>query len=109
MRPLVNKVSIIGGLSVFFISQPVSRNGINSHNNYTKYLIYPRGRGGALVESMPFDRRVKSHSSHHIGTLDLPSLTVACSALACKLQQCQLLWSGALLKVSCPEKCYRNG
>src|SRR6218665_1541742 len=40
-----------------------------------------------------------------------PSLAVACSALACKLSaltQCQLLWSGALLKFSCCEKRCRN-
>jgi|SRR6218665_383358 len=38
-----------------------------------------------------------------------PSLAVACSASACKLQHRIKLWSRALLKGSCCEKRYRNG
>src|SRR6218665_586811 len=70
------------------------------------------GHDGALAESMPFDRRFVGPNPALAATLGpwaSPSLTVARSASACKLRQCQLLWSGALLKGSCCEKRYRNG
>src|SRR6218665_978754 len=71
------------------------------------------GRGGALVESMPFDRNVVGFNPALAATQGpwwaSPSLAVACSSSACKLRQCQFLWSEALLKGSCCEKRYRNG
>src|SRR6218665_315964 len=70
------------------------------------------GRGDALVESIPFDRRVvgsKPALASTYGPWASPSLTVACRASACILRHSPLLWSGALQKGSCCEKRYRNG
>ena len=47
------------------------------------------GRGGAMVVSMPFDRRVVGSNSSiaaRYGPWASPSLAVACTALACKLR-----------------------
>ena len=47
------------------------------------------GHGGALVESMPFDRRVTGSNAALTamwGPWASPLLAVACSASACKLQ-----------------------
>ena len=61
------------------------------------------GRGGALVESMPFDRRgVDSNPDLAAPRRDLgQGLNLQ---LPVALRQFQLLWSGALLKGSCCEK-----
>ena len=52
-------------------------------------LIWIVGFGGALVESMPFDRKVVG-SNPALAAMQrpwvTPSLAVACSALVCKLR-----------------------
>ena len=71
-------------------------------------------RGGALVESMPLDRRVAGLNPALAAT-QRPwashSLAVACSASACKIRHnvSDVLWSGALLKGLGYEKRYGNG
>ena len=60
------------------------------------------GRGGALVETTPFDRRVVSSNPTLVATWGpLASPSLACSDSACKTPtQCQLLLSGAPLSSS---------
>src|SRR6218665_396117 len=70
------------------------------------------GRGGALIEPMPFHRRVVGSNpplASMSGPWANPSLAVACSVSTCKFRHCQLLWSGALPEGSGCEKRYRNG
>src|SRR6218665_2378078 len=80
---------------------------------FYNYLLIFVGRGGTLVDSMPFDRKVVGLNCQ--GPWASPSLTVnniyiyyilyilytvACRASSCKLRHCQLLWSGAPLSIS---------
>src|SRR6218665_422401 len=83
---------------------------------FYNYLLILVGRGGTLVDSMPFDRKVVGSNpilAARQGPWASPSLTVyniyyilyilytvACSASSCKLRHCQLLWSGAPLSSS---------
>src|SRR6218665_3368136 len=86
---------------------------------FYNYLLIFVGRGGTLVDSMPLDRKVVNSNPILVamppcqGRWASPSLTVyniyyilyilytvACSASSCKLQHCQLLWSGAPLSSS---------
>src|SRR6218665_196397 len=60
------------------------------HRTYTQPHEYACvGRGGALVESMPFDQRVAGSNPALFAAYGLwasPLLTVACSPSACKLR-----------------------
>src|SRR6218665_3556218 len=77
-----------------------------------KYQVSHVGRGGALVKLVPFNCRVVV-SNHALAAAQGPwqvlhlQLPVALRRLT--PTQCELLWSGALLKGSCCEKFYRNG
>src|SRR6218665_655268 len=93
-----------------YIYQEASNNRHNHHANTPQYIV---GRGGPLVESAPFERRVvvlNSALPAMYGLWASPSPTVDCSASACKLRNTvNKLLSGALLKGSCREKRYENG